>query len=146
MTLYIPIAYNGGTRFLSTCMIINLHGSLSQADIDNSGSIDYGEFLAATLHLNKMDREENLIAAFSFFDKDASGYITIDELQQACKEFGLGDVQLDDMIKDIDQDNVSVFCSLATQLRYLQFRFLISTFDIIAVIIFRLITIAIIIK
>lgn len=127
-------------------MIINLHGWLSQADIDNSGSIDYGEFLAATLHLNKMDREENLIAAFSFFDKDGSGYITIDELQQACKEFGLGDVQLDDMIKDIDQDNVSVFCSLTTQLRYLLFRFLIWTFKIIAVIIFRLITIAIIIK
>lgn len=79
-----------------------------QADIDNSGTIDYGEFLAATLHLNKMEREENLIAAFSFFDKDSSGYITIDELQQACKDFGLGDVHLDDMIKEIDQDNVSL--------------------------------------
>lgn len=80
-----------------------------QADIDNSGTIDYGEFLAATLHLNKMEREENLVAAFSFFDKDGSGYITIDELQQACKEFGLGDVHLDEIVKEIDQDNVSVF-------------------------------------
>lgn len=80
-----------------------------QADIDNSGTIDYGEFLAATLHLNKMEREENLVAAFSFFDKDGSGYITIDELQQACKEFGLGDVQLDEVIREIDQDNVSIF-------------------------------------
>lgn len=78
-----------------------------QADIDNSGTIDYGEFLAATLHMNKMEREENLLAAFSFFDKDGSGYITIDELQQACKDFGLGDVQLDDIIKEIDIDNVS---------------------------------------
>ncbi|KAF5462042.1 hypothetical protein F2P56_018083 [Juglans regia] len=78
---------------------------MEAADIDNSGSIDYGEFLAATLHVNKMEREENLIAAFSYFDKDSSGYITIDELQQACKEFGLGDVHLDDMIKEIDQDN-----------------------------------------
>ncbi|CAJ1976832.1 unnamed protein product [Sphenostylis stenocarpa] len=78
---------------------------MESADIDNSGTIDYGEFLAATLHLNKMEREENLLAAFSYFDKDGSGYITIDELQQACKEFSLGDVHLDDMIKDIDQDN-----------------------------------------
>ena len=78
-----------------------------QADIDNSGSIDYGEFLAATLHMNKMEREENLVAAFSFFDKDGSGYITSDELQHACKEFGLGDVHLEEMIKEIDQDNVS---------------------------------------
>ncbi|KAL0314192.1 UNVERIFIED_CONTAM: Calcium-dependent protein kinase SK5 [Sesamum angustifolium] len=52
-----------------------------------------------------MEREENLHAAFSFFDKDGSGYITIDELQQACKEFGLGDVQLEDIIREIDTDN-----------------------------------------
>ncbi|KAI9377614.1 hypothetical protein POPTR_019G083200v4 [Populus trichocarpa] len=76
-----------------------------RADIDNSGTIDYGEFLAATLHLNKMEREDNLVAAFSYFDKDGSGYITIDELQQACKDFGLGDVHLDETIKEIDQDN-----------------------------------------
>lgn len=80
---------------------------LWQADIDNSGTIDYGEFLAATVHLNKLEREENLVSAFSFFDKDGSGYITIDELQQACKEFGLSEAHLDEMIKEIDQDNVS---------------------------------------
>lgn len=84
---------------------------LWQADIDNSGTIDYGEFLAATVHLNKLEREENLLSAFSFFDKDGSGYITIDELQQACKEFGLSELHLDDMIKEVDQDNVSVSCS-----------------------------------
>jgi calcium-dependent protein kinase len=55
-----------------------------------------------------MEREENLTAAFSYFDKDSSGYITIDELQQACKEFGLGDVQLDEIIQEIDLDNVSL--------------------------------------
>lgn len=82
-----------------------------QADIDNSGTIDYGEFLAATLHLNKLEREENLLSAFSFFDKDASGYITIDELQHACKEFGISELHLDDMIKEIDQDDVSIFFS-----------------------------------
>ncbi|KAE9590779.1 putative protein kinase CAMK-CDPK family [Lupinus albus] len=54
-----------------------------QADVDNSGTIDYGEFLAATLHLNKVDRENHLVIAFSYFDKDGSGYITQDELQQA---------------------------------------------------------------
>ncbi|KAK8552624.1 hypothetical protein V6N13_121011 [Hibiscus sabdariffa] len=78
---------------------------MEAADIDNSGTIDYGEFLAATLHINKIEREDNLVAAFAFFDKDGSGYITIDELQQACKDFGLGDVHLDEMIKEIDQDN-----------------------------------------
>lgn len=78
-----------------------------QADIDNSGTIDYGEFVAATLHLNKAQREDHLLTAFSYFDKDGSGYITEDELQQACKEFGMDDVQLEEMIQEIDQDNVS---------------------------------------
>ncbi|KAF4349816.1 hypothetical protein F8388_024192 [Cannabis sativa] len=78
---------------------------MDAADIDNSGTINYGEFLAATVHLNKLEREENLLSAFSFFDKDGSGFITIDELQQACKEFGLNDFHLDEMIQEINQDN-----------------------------------------
>lgn len=77
-----------------------------QADIDKSGTIDYGEFIAATIHLNKLDREEHLLSAFSYFDKDGSGYITIDELQQACAEQGMSDVFLEDVIKEVDQDNV----------------------------------------
>jgi calcium-dependent protein kinase len=76
-----------------------------QADVDNSGTIDYGEFIAATLHLNKVEREDHLFAAFQYFDKDGSGYITADELQLACEEFGLGDVKLEDMIGEVDQDN-----------------------------------------
>lgn len=62
--------------------------------------------------MNKLEREENIVAAFTFFDKDGSGYITVDELQQACKEFGLADVHLEDMIKEIDQDNVSMALTL----------------------------------
>lgn len=78
-----------------------------QADVDNSGTIDYGEFIAATVHLNKLEREEHLVAAFRYFDKDASGYITVDELQQACAEHNMTDVLLEDIIKEVDQDNVS---------------------------------------
>lgn len=78
-----------------------------QADVDNSGTIDYGEFIAATIHLNKLEREEHLVAAFCYFDKDGSGYITVDELQQACAEHHMTDVFLEDIIKEVDQDNVS---------------------------------------
>ncbi|XP_029117720.1 calcium-dependent protein kinase 5 isoform X3 [Elaeis guineensis] len=76
-----------------------------RADVDNSGTIDYGEFIAATVHLNKLEREEHLVAAFSYFDKDGSGYITVDELQQACKEYNMTDCFLEDIIKEVDQDN-----------------------------------------
>ncbi|CAN6445283.1 unnamed protein product [Victoria cruziana] len=90
----------------SELMESEIRSLMDAADIDNNGTLDYGEFLAATVHLNKMEKEEVLFNAFSFFDKDGSGYITIDELQQACSEFGLTDVHLDEMIKEIDQDNV----------------------------------------
>jgi protein tyrosine phosphatase (PTP) superfamily phosphohydrolase (DUF442 family) len=50
------------------------------------------------------------LSAFSYFDKDGSGYITIDEIQAACKEFGLDDIHIDEMVKEIDQDNVRFFC------------------------------------
>ncbi|KAJ7957132.1 Calcium-dependent protein kinase [Quillaja saponaria] len=96
---------DGLKRVGSELMESEIKDLMDAADIDNSGTIDYGEFIAATIHLNKLEREENLLSAFSFFDKDSSGYITIDEIQQACKEFGLNDVHLDEMIKEIDQDN-----------------------------------------
>ncbi|CAN7137917.1 unnamed protein product [Brassica rapa subsp. narinosa] len=38
-------------------------------------------------------------------DNNGSGYITRDELQQACKQFGLADVHLDDILSEVDKDN-----------------------------------------
>ncbi|XP_020689724.1 calcium-dependent protein kinase 24-like isoform X1 [Dendrobium catenatum] len=96
---------DGLRRFGAELTEHEIQALMDAADIDNSGTIDYGEFLAATLHLNKLEREENLVSAFSYFDKDGSGYITIDELSQACKDFGLIDAHLDEMIKEIDQNN-----------------------------------------
>ncbi|GMI71118.1 calcium dependent protein kinase 1 [Hibiscus trionum] len=81
-------------------------GSLMQAaDVNNSGTIDYQEFIAATLHLNMIEREDNLLATFSYFDRDGSGYITQDELQKACQELGLNDIRIDEMMREVDQDN-----------------------------------------
>lgn len=62
--------------------------------MDNSGTIDYGEFIAATIHLIKFECEEHLIAAFQYFDKDGSVYIMVDELQQACTEHNMTDASL----------------------------------------------------
>lgn len=69
------------------------------------------------LHANKIEKEDYLFAAFSYFDKDGSGYITADELQKACEEFGIEDVHLEEIIQEADQDNVSplaFFHSLTT--------------------------------
>ncbi|XP_016183439.1 calcium-dependent protein kinase 1 [Arachis ipaensis] len=95
----------GLKRFDANLKESEIYDLMQAADIDNSGTIDYGEFIAATLHLNKIEREDHLFAAFTYFDKDGSGYITQDELQQACDEFGIEDARLEEIIKEIDQDN-----------------------------------------
>ncbi|XP_042460209.1 calcium-dependent protein kinase 5-like, partial [Zingiber officinale] len=95
----------GFRRYGSTLKDTEIRDLMEAADVDNSGTIDYGEFIVATVHLNKLEREEHLAAAFSYFDKDGSGYITVDELQQACKEHNMTDAFLEDIIKEVDQDN-----------------------------------------
>ena len=86
-----------------------------QADIDNSGSIDYGEFLLQ-LYIGTKLNEKMISSQHSrtlikmavvtllmmsykrHFDKDGSGYITHDELQKACEEFGIRDTHVEDII------------------------------------------------
>ncbi|KAG5517363.1 hypothetical protein RHGRI_037943 [Rhododendron griersonianum] len=79
---------------------------MEAADADGNGTIDYDEFITATMHLNRMDREEHLYTAFQYFDKDNSGYITIEELQQALREFGMNDGRdIQEIISEVDADN-----------------------------------------
>lgn len=95
----------GLRKYGSTLKDTEIRDLMDAADVDNSGTIDYGEFVAATIHLNKLEREEHVMAAFRYFDKDGSGYITVDELQQACAEHNMTDVFLEDIIREVDQDN-----------------------------------------
>ncbi|KAG1655422.1 hypothetical protein FOA52_009093 [Chlamydomonas sp. UWO 241] len=64
-------------------------------DIGDSGNqrIDYDEFIAATIHLNKLNREELMHEAFAHFDKDASGFITPNEMKIALGEVGCSDAE-----------------------------------------------------
>ncbi|CAH9063514.1 unnamed protein product [Cuscuta europaea] len=96
---------DGLNRYGANLNESEIHDLMKAADVDNNGTIDYGEFIAAMLHMNKVEKENHLFAAFSYFDKDGSGYITSDELQKACEEFGFRDVLLEEMIREADRDN-----------------------------------------
>ncbi|CAI9768609.1 unnamed protein product [Fraxinus pennsylvanica] len=79
---------------------------MEAADADGNGTIDYEEFITATMHMNRMGREEHLYTAFHYFDKDNSGYITIEELEQALREFGMNDGKdIKEIISEVDADN-----------------------------------------
>ncbi|KAG6517595.1 hypothetical protein ZIOFF_020991 [Zingiber officinale] len=53
------------------------------ADVDRSGTLDYGEFVAVSIHLQKIVNEEHLHKAFSYFDQNKSGYIEMEELRDS---------------------------------------------------------------
>lgn len=53
---------------------------LKGADTDLSGSIDYTEFLAATIDAQIYMRDDYLRTAFDMFDKDKSGKIDKNEI------------------------------------------------------------------
>lgn len=59
---------------------------LESVDMSKRGSIDYKQFINATINMNKIDKEDHLFAAFQYFDKDSSGFITKDELEVALRQ------------------------------------------------------------
>ncbi|KAF6153270.1 hypothetical protein GIB67_000059 [Kingdonia uniflora] len=79
---------------------------MEAADVDGNGTIDYIEFISATMHMNRMEKEDHLYTAFEYFDKDKSGYITVEELEQALKKYNMGDEQtIKEIIAEVDTDN-----------------------------------------
>jgi calcium-dependent protein kinase len=60
-------------------------------DTDNSGFIDYTEFLKACIDPKKLLSKRNIAAAFGAFDKDGSGTITPSELKAILDAEGLVD-------------------------------------------------------
>ncbi|EOA20568.1 hypothetical protein CARUB_v10000880mg [Capsella rubella] len=94
---------------------LNRHGSrlseteakqlIEAADVDGNGTIDYIEFIAATMQRHKLERDEILHRAFQDLDKDNSGYITKEELEIAMKERGMGDeANAKEIISEIDKN------------------------------------------
>ncbi|PRQ43600.1 putative non-specific serine/threonine protein kinase [Rosa chinensis] len=60
-----------------------------EADVDGNEFLDYAEFAAVTIHLQKLENDEHLWRAFIFYDKDGSEYIDLVELRQALLDMPL---------------------------------------------------------
>lgn len=60
--------------FVTFCILPNSYSVIcTQADVDGNGAIDYIEFITATMHRHKLERDEHLYKAFQYFDTDNSG-------------------------------------------------------------------------
>ena len=71
--------------------------------------MDYGEFVALSVHIRKIGNDEHLHKAFTYFDQNKSGYIEIDELRESLAD-DLGsnhEEVVNAIIRDVDTDKVS---------------------------------------
>ena len=57
---------------------------MASADVDGDGVIDYNEFVAATMNVNQLEKEDLIHKAFKEFDTDGSNSISMDELERVC--------------------------------------------------------------
>ncbi|KAL8112842.1 hypothetical protein AgCh_020229 [Apium graveolens] len=97
---------SGLARLGSKLSEVEVQQLMDAADVDGNGTIDYLEFITATMHRHKLESYEHLYKAFQYFDKDNSGFITRDELESAMKEYGMGDeATIKDIISEVDSDN-----------------------------------------
>ncbi|CAF0714571.1 unnamed protein product [Adineta steineri] len=77
------------------------------AEVDKNGNqrLDFSEFCAfMSKHWHERDQEAELRDAFRLFDRDNSGYITINELKQVMLNMGekLNQEELEDMMREAD--------------------------------------------
>ena len=74
-------------------------------DTDNSGFIEYSEFVVAAMNEKNVLTNEKLQAAFKMFDKDGSGLISADEIKEVLG-FGqsLTEEAVNNIIKQVDEN------------------------------------------
>ncbi|CAN1750872.1 Calcium-dependent protein kinase 8 [Linum perenne] len=94
---------------------------MEAADIDGDGTLNYGEFVAISIHIKKLGNDEHLHKAFGFFDQNKSGYIEMDELRLAlndefetCSEEVLNAIMQD---VDTDKDGCISYEEFATMMK-----------------------------
>jgi len=87
---------------------VDLNAIMEGVDADGSGLIDYTEFIAATLDRKCYLQEDVCFTAFSVFDQDGDGHITLEELKRIL-ENGSVDTALEgrtseELLKDVDKN------------------------------------------
>jgi calmodulin len=84
-----------------------LQDMINEVDADNSGTIDFVEFLAMMARKMKdTDSEEEIREAFKVFDCENNGYISAAELRHVMISIGerLTNDEVDEMIREADRD------------------------------------------
>ena len=79
---------------------------MSVMDSNRNGFIDYTEFIAGCLQSYNYLKENHLKSAFSYYDKDQNGTISLEELKQCLQseELTLPDTAIEKLMKEVDSN------------------------------------------
>ncbi|XP_022957939.1 calcium-dependent protein kinase 8-like [Cucurbita moschata] len=79
---------------------------MEAAGMHDDGTLNYGEFVAVSIHLRRMANDEHLHKAFAFFDQNQSGFIEIDELHAVLNDEDETDSEdvISAIMHDVDTD------------------------------------------
>jgi calcium-dependent protein kinase len=75
---------------------------MEEVDLDKNGTIDYNEFIMASLSRQKLLSQEKLQATFKMFDKDGNGSISADEIRTILNVGYKDRKSLDEIIIEVD--------------------------------------------
>ena len=73
-------------KIKSSTLKEDVHEIYKNLDMDNNGFIEYEEFVRAAVSKEKFMTDNVLRFAFRYFDKDGSGEITFDEIEEVFKK------------------------------------------------------------
>ena len=79
---------------------------MKSVDVDKNGTIDYNEFLSATIDKDKLASKTNLEFAFNVFDKDGSGKINLNEIKSIFNNSNVKDDKIfQSMLSEADDNH-----------------------------------------
>jgi calcium-dependent protein kinase len=82
----------------------NIRTFIEKVDINNSGFIEYSEFLTINNIVNGEINKKMLKEVFDFFDKTKNGTIDIEDLKILFRNSNLETEKIDEMLNEFDSD------------------------------------------
>ena len=78
---------------------------VNMVDTNQSGEIDFSEFLVAAMNQDRFLHHDTILQAFQLFDEDGDGFIDLEEMKNAMSGVTLSDEEWMELINQFDQDN-----------------------------------------
>ena len=77
---------------------------MNTVDLDGNGTIDYNEFVLATINKKKLLDKEKLEQTFKMFDKDGNGFISKEEIEEVLRTSVIDSNELQKLFKEVDKN------------------------------------------